>query len=62
MSQDLQTVIRQLCTAFPDCFNESAPKPLKIGLGEAVNGGFRLNNPGLQVFEKKAKPETGSAQ
>jgi hypothetical protein len=26
-------------------------------MGEAIEGGFRLANPAVQVFEKKAKPE-----
>ena len=26
-------------------------------LGDAIEGGFRLENPSLQVFEKKAKPD-----
>ena len=26
-------------------------------LGEAIEGGFRLENPALQVFERKAKPD-----
>ena len=29
-------------------------------MGEAVAGGFRLVNPAVQVFEKKAKPEAAA--
>ena len=29
-------------------------------LGEAIEGGFRLENPSVQVFEKKAKPEAAA--
>ncbi|MCP5135081.1 MAG: hypothetical protein H6976_16180 [Gammaproteobacteria bacterium] len=30
-------------------------------LGEAIDGGFRLEKLGIQVFEKKAKPDTATA-
>lgn len=30
-------------------------------LGEAIAGGFRLENPSVQMFEKKLKPEAASA-
>ena len=29
-------------------------------MGEAIEGGFRLENPSAQVFEKKAKPEAAA--
>ena len=29
-------------------------------MGEAVEGGFRLVNPAVQVFEKKAKPDAAA--
>jgi hypothetical protein len=31
-------------------------------MGEAVDGGFRLDNPSLQVFEKKPKPEAAATR
>ena len=36
MSFDVNPLIDRLCAAFPACFNRTAPKPLKIGLGEDV--------------------------
>ena len=36
MPQDANPIIDRLCQAFPACFNRSAPKPLKIGLGEEL--------------------------
>ena len=36
MSSDVNPLIDRLCAAFPACFNRTAPKPLKIGLGEDV--------------------------
>lgn len=33
MPYDATPIINQLCEAFPDCFNQAAPKPLKIGIG-----------------------------
>ena len=36
MSTDVNPLLDRLCQAFPACFNRSAPKPLKIGLGEEL--------------------------
>jgi sRNA-binding protein len=36
MPQDVNPIIDRLLEAFPACFSRSAPKPLKIGLGEEV--------------------------
>lgn len=36
MAFDANPIIKRLCEAFPECFNRSAPKPLKIGLGQEV--------------------------
>jgi hypothetical protein len=36
MSTDLNPILDRLCVAFPACFSRSAPKPLKIGLGEEL--------------------------
>lgn len=36
MSYDVNPIIDRLCETFPVCFNRSAPKPLRIGLGEEV--------------------------
>ena len=36
MSQDVNSLLDRLCEAFPACFSRTAPKPLKIGLGEEL--------------------------
>ena len=36
MPQDVNPLLDRLCEAFPACFSRSAPKPLKIGLGEEL--------------------------
>jgi hypothetical protein len=36
MPQDVNPLLDRLCQAFPACFDRQAPKPLKIGLGEAL--------------------------
>ena len=36
MSQDVNFILDRLIEAFPACFSRTAPKPLKIGLGEEV--------------------------
>ena len=36
MSSDVNPLIDRLCAAFPACFSRTAPRPLKIGLGEKV--------------------------
>ena len=36
MPQDVNPIIDRLVETFPACFSRSAPKPLKIGLGEEV--------------------------
>jgi sRNA-binding protein len=36
MLQDVNPIIDRLIEAFPACFSRTAPKPLKIGLGEEV--------------------------
>jgi sRNA-binding protein len=36
MPQDVNPIIDRLIETFPACFSRSAPKPLKIGLGEEV--------------------------
>jgi len=36
MPQDVNPLHDRLCAAFPACFSRSAPKPLKIGLGEEL--------------------------
>jgi ProP effector len=36
MPQDVNPIIDRLMETFPACFSRSAPKPLKIGLGEEV--------------------------
>jgi ProP effector len=36
MPQDVNPLLDRLCAAFPTCFSRSAPKPLKIGLGEEL--------------------------
>ena len=36
MLQDVNPIIDRLMETFPACFSRSAPKPLKIGLGEEV--------------------------
>lgn len=36
MHEDAHLIIDRLCAAFPDCFDRSSPKPLKIGLGGEV--------------------------
>ena len=36
MPQDVNPIIDRLIEAFPACFSRSAPKPLKIGLGEEL--------------------------
>ena len=34
MTYDVNPILDRLCAAFPACFSRTAPKPLKIGLGE----------------------------
>ena len=36
MSQDVNFILDRLIEAFPACFSRTAPKPLKIGLGEEL--------------------------
>ena len=36
MPQDVNPIIDRLVETFPACFSRSAPKPLKIGLGEEL--------------------------
>jgi sRNA-binding protein len=36
MLQDVNPIIDRLIETFPACFSRSAPKPLKIGLGEEL--------------------------
>ena len=36
MPYDAAPIVDRLCEAFPDCFNQAAPKPLKIGIGLEV--------------------------
>lgn len=36
MPQDVNSLLDRLCEAFPACFSRTAPKPLKIGLGEEL--------------------------
>ncbi len=36
MPYDAAPLIDRLCEAFPDCFNQAAPKPLKVGIGLEV--------------------------
>ena len=36
MAYDVNSLLDRLCAAFPACFSRSAPKPLKIGLGEEL--------------------------
>ncbi len=36
MPQDANSLLDRLCAAFPACFSRTAPKPLKIGLGEEL--------------------------
>ena len=36
MAYDVNSILDRLCAAFPACFSRSAPKPLKIGLGEEL--------------------------
>ena len=36
MSTDVNPILDRLCRAFPACFDRSASKPLKIGLGEEL--------------------------
>jgi len=36
MTNETNLIIDRLCEAFPACFNRSAPKPLKIGIGEEL--------------------------
>jgi len=36
LPQDVNPLLDRLCAAFPACFSRSAPKPLKIGLGEEL--------------------------
>lgn len=36
MPDNTNSILDRLCAAFPACFSRSAPKPLKIGLGEEV--------------------------
>ena len=39
MAYDVNSILDRLCAAFPACFSRSAPKPLKIGLGEELMAG-----------------------
>ena len=36
MSQDVNSLLDRLREAFPACFSRTAPKPLKIGLGDEL--------------------------
>ena len=36
MPYAINPILDRLCAAFPACFSRTAPKPLKIGLGEEV--------------------------
>ena len=36
MAYAINPILDRLCAAFPACFSRTAPKPLKIGLGEEV--------------------------
>ena len=36
MPYEINPILDRLCAAFPACFSRTAPKPLKIGLGEEV--------------------------
>ena len=36
MASEINPLLDRLCAAFPACFSRTAPKPLKIGLGEEV--------------------------
>ena len=36
MTDDVNPIIDRLIETFPACFSRSAPKPLKIGLGEEL--------------------------
>ena len=36
MAYAINPILDRLCAAFPACFSRTAPKPLKIGLGEEL--------------------------
>ena len=60
---DAQTVVVELKTKAWNSFKTAAERypqwvaAISGQIGEAIAGGFRLANPTVQVFEKKAKPE-----
>jgi len=36
MAYEIDPLLDRRCAAFPACFSRTAPRPLKIGLGEKV--------------------------